>query len=286
MRAILAILLAIFSMFGYEIRHENTGEIFKIIGDADREKFEIFVDFFDVEFENFKNKNELVLPPKINGRLFFKGTKLDFTQGGLERNGAKISALNAQSKWLNLELKSSDDGELIGKLAVKGKAMKAAANAEFTYQILAEAVQILDANGTNYEAIISDFYAAKFQSKVQKSLQEELKNTLKTRSENTAYSKIKELFYQNEIFKSACEISSKTSRTCGVTLAKSVKKLPPESVFKDLRDENLLAIFAKNKINPNSNFTLSPAGICFYDGDEICVPLDEVKPFFKQNFGL
>jgi len=63
-------------------------------------------------------------------------------------------------------------------------------------------------------------------------------------------------------------------------------------VFKDLDDANLAAVFAKEKITPSENFTLSPSGITFFDGaasgknSEVSLPLELVKEHLKQNFGL
>ena len=65
-----------------------------------------------------------------------------------------------------------------------------------------------------------------------------------------------------------------------------------DDVFKDLNDANLTAIFAKEKITPSENFTLSPSGITFFDGatggknSEISLPLEPIKEHLKQNFGL
>ena len=64
------------------------------------------------------------------------------------------------------------------------------------------------------------------------------------------------------------------------------KKIKLNQIFKDLNDENLKQLFAKFDAETDIIFTLSPAGLTFYDEGEKSVPLDAIKPFLSENFGL
>ena len=81
MKKFFGLMLVLSLCFSYDIKHENLGKIYKINGDSDGEKFELYLNYFDVEFQNFKEENELIVPPKISGHLFFKGEKFDFDKG-------------------------------------------------------------------------------------------------------------------------------------------------------------------------------------------------------------
>ena len=290
MKNFFGLMLVLSLCFSYDIKHENLGKIYKINGDSDGEKFELYLNYFDVEFQNFKEENELIVPPKISGHLFFKGEKFDFDKGELEQNSTNITSLYVNSSWLNFDVKADKNGKLIGKLAIKGKAMKASAKIELEYENLVLALQILKANNIKYQAVISNFFASKFHSKFKNSLENELENLrlvwLKTPVKNTTNNKIMQLIYQNDIFKSICQISNKTHKNCSVILLKNNKPLTLNKIFQSSDNKNMEAVFNKFKVIPSENFALTPAGICFFDNDKICIGLNEIKPFFKFDFGL
>jgi len=54
MRAFFGILFIAASLFGYEINHENWAKFYKFSGDANGVKFEVYMNYFKDEFENFK----------------------------------------------------------------------------------------------------------------------------------------------------------------------------------------------------------------------------------------
>lgn len=289
MKTILAFLLTFCMAFGYEIRHENHGKFYHFVGSADGEKFELYLNTLEMEFENFKNTQELKMPAKIHGHIFFKNEKFEFDKGELKRE-VNATSINALSEWVNLEIKSAQNGEFVGKLAVRGKAMRASAKKKNEYEILALGLQILEADGTQFEAVVSDYFSFKFTKKYQKSLLNTLENLkyawLKTSYKIAANNYINELEYQNEKIKSVCASVSKTQKFCSATLLKGLKKLGIDDVFKDVNDPNLAEILAKNQAVLSSNFTLSPAGVTFYSDGAKSIKIDEIKQFLKQNFGL
>ena len=292
MRAIAAIFLACILALGYEIRHENEGKIYKFAGEADGIKFELYISELEAEFENFSDKGA-ILPPKFQGHAFFEGARYDFTKGDIEKSGADITAVNAVTEWLNLSVKE-DNGELTGKLAIRGKALKAALKQVASYDFAALGLQEIGRDGARFEAVASDFYAPKFAQNNKKSLSAKLENFksawLKDPSNNAA-SALNNLEYQNGKIRSVCELGA-SGKVCKTVWLKNLKKINLSNVFKDLNDANLTAIFAKEKITPSENFTLSPSGITFYDGtaggknSEISLPLEPIKEHLKQNFGL
>ena len=91
--------------------------------------------------------------------------------------------------------------------------------------------------------------------------------------------------------RSVCELGA-SGKVCKTVWLKNLKKINLSDVFKNLNDVNLTAIFAKEKITPSENFTLSPSGITFFDGtaggksSEISLTLEPIKEHLKQNFGL
>lgn len=139
MRAAIALFLACVLALGYEIRHENEGKIYKFAGEADGSKFELYISELEAEFENFSDKG-VVLPPKFQGHAFFEGARYDFSKGSIEKSGADITAVNAVTEWLNLSVKA-DNGELTGKLAIKGKARKAVLKQVASYDFAALGLQ-------------------------------------------------------------------------------------------------------------------------------------------------
>ena len=292
MRAVAAIFLACVLALGYEIRHENEGKIYKFAGEADGSKFELYISELEAEFENFSDKG-VVLPPKFRGHAFFEGARYDFTKGGIEKSGADITAVNAVTEWLNLSVKA-DNGELTGKLAIRGKARKAVLKQVSSYDFTALGLQEIGRDGTRLEAVASDFYSPKFAQNNKKSLAAKLENFkttwLKDPSKNTLNA-LNNLEYQNGKIRSVCELGA-SGKICKTVWLKNLKKINLSDVFKDLNDVNLVAIFAKEKITPSENFTLSPSGITFFDvavgskNSEVSLPLEPIKELLKQNFGL
>ena len=292
MRAAIALFLACVLVLGYEIRHENEGKIYKFAGEADGSKFELYISELEAEFENFSDKGA-ILPPKFKGHAFFEGARYDFSKGSIERSGADITAVNAVTEWLNLSVKA-DNGELTGKLAIRGKARKAVLKQVASYDFTTLGLQEIGRDGARFEAVASDFYAPKFAQNNKKSLSAKLENFksawLKD-SSNSAVNALNNLEYQNGKIRSVCELGA-SGKVCKTVWLKNLKKINLSDVFKDLNDANLTAIFAKEKITPSENFTLSPSGITFYDGtaggknSEISLPLEPIKEHLKQNFGL
>ena len=101
MRAFIGIFILIVSLFGYEINHENWAKFYKFIGEANGIKFEVYMNYFKDEFENFKQSKSFKVPAKISGHIFFDGTKYDYEKGNLEQNSSEISSLNAVSDKIN-----------------------------------------------------------------------------------------------------------------------------------------------------------------------------------------
>ena len=292
MRAITAIFLACVLALGYEIRHENEGKIYKFAGEADGSKFELYISELEAEFENFSDKGA-VLPPKFQGHAFFEGARYDFSKGSIERSGADITAVNAVTEWLNLSVKA-DNGELTGKLAIRGKARKAVLKLVASYDFTALGLQEIGRDAARFEAVASDFYSPKFAQNNKKSLVAKLENFksawLKNPS-NSAANALNNLEYQNGKIRSVCELGA-GGKICKTVWLKNLKKVNLSDVFKDPNDANLTALFAKENITPSENFTLSPSGITFYDGtassknSEVSLPLEPIKEHLKQNFGL
>ena len=292
MRAVAAIFLACVLALGYEIRHENEGKIYKFAGEADGSKFELYISELETEFENFSDKGA-VLPPKFQGHAFFEGARYDFSKGSIEKSGADITAVNAVAEWLNLSVKA-DNGELTGKLAIRGKARKAVLKLVASYDFTALGLQEIGRDVARFEAVASDFYSPKFTQNNKKSLVAKLENFksawLKDPSNNAA-SALNNLEYQNGKIRSVCELGA-GGKICKTVWLKNLKKVNLSDVFKDPNDANLTALFAKEKITPSENFTLSPSGITFYDGtassknSEVSLPLEPIKEHLKQNFGL
>ena len=292
MRAVAAIFLACVLALGYEIRHENEGKIYKFTGEADGSKFELYISELEAEFENFSDKGA-ILPPKFQGHAFFEGARYDFSKGSIERSGADITAVNAVTEWLNLSVKA-DNGELTGKLAIRGKARKAVLKQVASYDFTALGLQEIGRDAVRFEAVASDFYSPKFAQNNKKTLAAKLENFksawLKDPSNNAA-SALNNLEYQNGKIRSVCELGA-SGKVCKTVWLKNLKKVNLSDVFKDPNDANLTALFAKEKITPSENFTLSPSGITFYDGtassknSEVSLPLEPIKEHLKQNFGL
>ena len=188
----------------------------------------------------------------------------------------------------------ADNGKLTGKLAIRGKARKAVIKLVASYDFAALGLQEIGQDGVRFEAVASDFYAPKFAQNNKKSLAAKLENFkttwLKDPSKNAANA-LNNLEYQNSKIRSVCELGA-GGKICKTVWLKNLKKINLSDVFKDLNDANLTAIFAKEKITPNENFTLSPSGITFFDGatggknSEISLPLEPIKEHLKQNFGL
>lgn len=292
MKAAIALFLACVLALGYEIRHENEGKIYKFAGEADGSKFELYISELEAEFENFSDKG-VVLPPKFQGHAFFEGARYDFSKGSIEKSGAAITAVSAVTEWLNLSVKA-DNGELTGKLAIRGKARKAVLKQVASYDFAALGLQEVGRDGARFEAVASDFYTSKFAQNNKKSLAAKLANfkTLWLKdSSNNAANALNNLEYQNGKIRSVCELGA-SRKICKTVWLKNLKKINLSDVFKDLNDANLTAIFTKVKITPSENFTLSPSGITFFGGatggksSEISLSLELIKEHLKQNFGL
>ena len=233
------------------------------------------------------------MPPKFQGHAFFEGARYDFSKGSIDKSGADIMAVNAVTEWLNLSVKA-DNGELTGKLAIRGKARKAAIKQVASYDFAALGLQEIGRDAARFEAVASDFYSPKFAQNNKKSLAAKLENFksawLKDPSKNAANA-LNNLEYQNGKIRSICELGA-SGKICKTVWLKNLKKVNLSDVFKDPNDANLTALFAKEKITPSENFTLSPSGITFYDGtaggknNEISLPLEPIKEHLKQNFGL
>mgnify|MGYP000884686790 CR=1 FL=1 len=291
-RAVAALFLVCVLALGYEIRHENEGKIYKFAGEADGSKFELYISELDAEFENFSNKGA-ILPLKFQGHAFFEDARYDFSKGGIEKSGTDITAVSAVTEWLNLSVKA-DNGELTGKLAIRGKARKTVLKQVASYDFAALGLQEIGRDGARFEAVASDFYSPKFAQNNKKSLVAKLENFrsawLKDPS-NSAVNALNNLEYQNSKIRSVCELGA-NRKACKTVWLKNLKKINLSDVFKDLNDANLTAIFAEEKIAPSENFTLSPSGITFFNGatggknNEVSLPLELVKEHLKQNFGL
>lgn len=288
MRVILTFFVAVLLSFGYEINHENWGKFYKFTGTADEEKFELCLNSFDSEFENFKGEKGFELPTKIYGHLFFKGEKFEFSKGKIEKTDDNITALNALSDWLNLDVKFDEDGKLSGKLAIKGKAHKATITQELSYEILTLGLQITNSQNTRLEGIVSDFFSADFVTKNKNNLKEKLENfkqEFKDSEQNLFKNDILTLEFINEIFKTTCRNLGKEGKICNSKFLKTGKNISAQDVFINLDDENLKAIFESKEIKMDENFMLSPVGITFENSNKI-ISIEEIKPFMKDGFGL
>ncbi|MDO5045633.1 hypothetical protein [Campylobacter sp.] len=290
MRVVLTFLVAVLLSFGYEINHENWGKFYKFIGMADEEKFELYLNSFDNEFENFKGEKGFELPSKIYGHLFFKGEKFEFSKGKIEKTDSNITAINALSDWLNLDVKLDEEGKLSGKLAIKGKAHKAKITKNMSYEILALGLQIIKTGDVRLEAIASDFFSVDFTTKNKNNLKEKLRNfkqEFKDSEQNLFKNDILTLEFNNEIFKTTCRNFGKDGKICSSKFLKNGKDISLKDIFINLDDEKLKATFESKDIKTDGNFALTPAGISFQnEGEQKGVSLEEIKPFMKDSFGL
>lgn len=287
MRAILGLILCVFVCFAYEIKHENWGKFYKFTGLADEEKFELYLNYFDNEFENFTSEKGFEIPSKIYGHIFFKGEKLEFSKGKINKKGRNITEINALSDWLNLNVKHEKNGKFTGKIAIKGKAYKANINKETAYEILALGLQVINQQNTKFEAVVSDIFPAEMALKQTKKLKEKLANFKQEFQEggkNAYKNDLQSLEYQNSHIKTTCNILGKEGKICSSTLLKTAKKLSLKDVFVNLDDERLRAIFEAKGINLSEDFSLSLAGISFKN--EKAIPIDEIKEFMRESFGL
>ncbi|WP_149702544.1 S-adenosylmethionine tRNA ribosyltransferase [Campylobacter concisus] len=284
MRAFFGIFILIVSLFGYEINHENWAKFYKFIGEANGIKFEVYMNYFKDEFENFKQSKSFKVPAKISGHIFFDGTKYDYEKGNLEQNSSEISSLNAVSDKINLDVKN-ENGELKGKIIVKNKAYNATIKKEKEYEMLNIGIQMTEANGTRYEAIINDIFAKESAKKNKNKLLSTLYDLKSERKKwpNNQFESLDNIYYINDKIKSICTYkNNKTS--CDVVLLKTNKKLKLKQIFKDMNDPHLKAILATAGVS--ENFVLSPLGLTFLNEEQISVPLDELRPYFSDEIGL
>ena len=284
MRVFLGVLILVASLFGYEINHENWAKFYKFSGDANGVKFEVYINYFKDEFENFKQSKSFKVPAKISGHIFFDGTKYDFEKGSFEQNGTLISSLNAVSDKINLDVKNKN-GELKGKIVVKNKAYNATLRAVNEYEILNIGIQMSEANGTKYEAIISNVFSKELAKKHKNkllSLFYDLKSERK-KWPNNQYESLENIYYINDKIKSVCTYKN-TKTNCEVVSLATNKKLKLKQIFKDMNNEHLKAVLATAGVS--DNFVLSPLGLTFLNEEQISVPLEELRPYFSDKVGL
>ena len=256
MRAFFGILFIAASLFGYEINHENWAKFYKFSGDANGVKFEVYMNYFKDEFENFKQTKSFKVPPKISGHIFFDGTKYDYEKGSFEQNGSEISSLNAVSDKINLDVKN-ENGELKGKIIVKNKAYNATVKEEKEYEILNIGIQMTEANGTRYEAITNDIFSKELAKKHKNKLLSLLYDLKSERKKwpNNQYESLENIYYINDKIKSVC--TYKNAKTnCEVISLATNKKLKLKQIFKDMNNEHLKAVLATAGVS--DNFVLSP----------------------------
>ena len=284
MRAFFGILFITASLFGYEINHENWAKFYKFTGNANGVKFEVYVNYFKDEFENFKQTKSFKVPAKISGHIFFDGAKYDYEKGSLEQNGSEISSLNAVSDKINLEVKN-ENGELKGKIVVKNKAHNATLRVANEYESLNIGIQMTEANGTRYEAIISDIFSKELAKKHKNKLLSLLYDLKSERKKwpNNQYESLENIYYINDKIKSVC--TYKNAKTnCEVISLATNKKLKLKQIFKDMNNEHLKAVLATAGVS--DNFVLSPLGLTFLNEEQISVPLEELRPYFSDEVGL
>ena len=284
MRAFFGILFIAASLFGYEINHENWAKFYKFSGDANGVKFEVYMNYFKDEFENFKQTKSYKVPAKRSGHIFFDGAKYDYEKGSLEQNGTLISSLNAVSDKINLEVKN-ENGELKGKIVVKNKAHNATLRVANEYESLNIGIQMTEANGTRYEAIISDIFPTELAKKHKTKLLSLLYDLKSERKKwpNNQYESLENIYYINDKIKSVC--TYKNAKTnCEVISLATNKKLKLKQIFKDMNNEHLKAVLATAGVS--DNFVLSPLGLTFLNEEQISVPLEELRPYFSDEVGL
>ena len=284
MRVFLGVLILVASLFGYEINHENWAKFYKFSGDANGVKFEVYINYFKDEFENFKQSKSFKVPAKISGHIFFDGTKYDFEKGSFEQNGTLISSLNAVSDKINLDVKNKN-GELKGKIVVKNKAYNATLRAVNEYEILNIGIQMSEANGTKYEAIISNVFSKELAKKHKNKLLLLLYDLKSERKKwpNNQFESLKEIYYINDKIKSVCTYKN-ANTNCEVISLATNKKLKLKQIFKDMNNEHLKAVLATAGVS--DNFVLSPLGLTFLNEEQISVPLEELRPYFSDEVGL
>ncbi len=284
MRVFLGVLILAASLFGYEINHENWAKFYKFTGNASGVKFEVYLNYFKDEFENFKQTKSFKVPAKISGHIFFDGTKYDFEKGSFEQNGSEISSLNAVSDKINLDVKN-ENGELKGKIIVKNKAYNATVKEEKEYEILNIGIQMTEANGTRYEAITNDIFAKDSAKKYKNKLLAEFYDLKSERKKwpNNQYESLKEIYYINDKIKSVCTYKNEKTNCEVISLATN-KKLKLKQIFKDMNNEHLKAVLATAGVS--DNFVLSPLGLTFLNEEQISVPLEELRPYFSDEVGL
>ena len=224
MRVFLGVLILAASLFGYEINHENWAKFYKFSGDANGVKFEVYMNYFKDEFENFKQTKSFKVPAKISGHIFFDGAKYDYEKGSLEQNGTLISSLNAVSDKINLEVKN-ENGELKGKIVVKNKAYNATVKEEKEYEILNIGIQMTESNGTRYEAITNDIFAKDSAKKYKNKLLAEFYDLKSERKKwpNSQYESLKEIYYINDKIKSVCTYKNEKTNCEVISLATNKK---------------------------------------------------------------
>jgi len=284
MRVFFGILFIAASLFGYEINHENWAKFYKFTGNANGVKFEVYLNYFKDEFENFKQTKSFKVPAKISGHIFFDGAKYDYEKGSLEQNGTLISSLNAVSDKINLEVKN-ENGELKGKIVVKNKAHNATLRVANEYESLNIGIQMTEANGTRYEAIISDIFPTELAKKHKNKLLSLLYDLKSERKKwpNNQYESLENIYYINDKIKSVC--TYKNAKTnCEVISLATNKKLKLKQIFKDMNNEHLKAVLATAGVS--DNFVLSPLGLTFLNEEQISVPLEELRPYFSDEVGL
>ncbi|MCR4941479.1 MAG: hypothetical protein K5978_01620 [Campylobacter sp.] len=285
MRKIFSFVLAAVFTFAYEIKHENIGTLYHFIGYGDGDKFEVFIKKFDHPFENFKNK-DIKIFPKFSGHIFFRGEKIDFDKGELEKNDGEIS-LSALSKWIKLDLNGKENGELSGKIALRGKSSKANATLKKERLLLAFALQ--HQNQARYEGLACDFYGSQITPKHKNTLGRILRNSLKTSIEtspqiDTNFIYENELLFENEHIRTACKSLNHKHKTCITVNQKNGKVLAFADIFNGNKKEQISKILKEAGLSLDAKFYLSPLGLC--SNDDKCINFKQIKGLLKHNFAL
>jgi len=201
--------------------------------------------------------------------------------------GAEIKATgeNSMGMYTKDSVVKNENGELKGKIIVKNKAYNATIKKEKEYEMLNIGIQMTEANGTRYEAIINDIFAKESAKKNKNKLLSTLYDLKSERKKwpNNQFESLDNIYYINDKIKSICTYkNNKTS--CDVVLLKTNKKLKLKQIFKDMNDPHLKAILATAGVS--ENFVLSPLGLTFLNEEQISVPLDELRPYFSEDIGL
>ena len=142
-----------------------------------------------------------------------------------------------------------------------------------------------EANGTKYEAIISNVFSKELAKKHKNKLLSLLYDLKSERKKwpNNQFESLKEIYYINDKIKSVCTYKN-ANTNCEVISLATNKKLKLKQIFKDMNNEHLKAVLATAGVS--DNFVLSPLGLTFLNEEQISVPLEELRPYFSDEVGL